>query len=89
MKTRNRTAVGRLIGNSKLLGQLGIPFRGHQGSGRHEPQSDIKDIYIYIYIYQKKIFEVLPITVSFHGNPELAVHLKECAQSRQQNYRQY
>ena len=44
MKTRNRIAIRHLIDTLKLMRQLGIPFRGHQDSGRLEPVSDIKDI---------------------------------------------
>ena len=44
MKTRNCAAIGHLIDTLKFMGQLGIPFRGHQDSGHLEPVSDIKDI---------------------------------------------
>ena len=44
IKTRNRAAVGHLIGTLKFMGQFNIPFRGHRDSGCLEPISDIKDI---------------------------------------------
>ena len=44
MKTRNRAAIGHLIDTLKLMGQLGISFRGHRDSGRLDPVSDIMDI---------------------------------------------
>ena len=44
MKTRNRAAIRHLVDILKIMGQLGIPFRGHWNSGCLEPVSDIKDI---------------------------------------------
>ena len=71
MKTRNRAAVGHLIVTLKVLGQFGIPFRGHQDSGRLEPLSDIKDIDT-----STGNFRAI-LQLHSMGNSKLAAHFKE------------
>ena len=71
MKTQNRAAIEHLIDTRKFMGQLGIPFRGHQESGRFEPVSDIKDINT-----STGNFRAI-LQLHSTGNFEPAKHLKE------------
>ena len=70
-KTRNRAALGHLIDTLKFMGQLGIPFRVHQNSGRLEPVNDIKNIHT----STRNFRSILQLHST--GNSELVTHLKE------------
>ena len=71
MKTRNRAAIGHLIDTLKLMGPLGIPFRGHRDSDRLDPVSDIMDINT-----STGNFRAI-LQLHSMRNCKLAVHLKE------------